>query len=260
MKTMTSVLALLAAMGLVLGACSSGGGGGNAKMCLESCSVAADCVTTGTTEDDWKCQSSRCVFDMCSTDNDCIALMSGWNTACTDGGGECPQSFICISVGGEGLCAFEPQPGVVECNAMQMSEIQMPAIDGSGDVAVCGNTDYTCEDNTCVDPCTDDSDCVAPVPFCKDGTCVQCKSDDDCSGGTLTRCTSFGMCGCADDSECNGTLTLCTSSGVCGCRDDSECTQSTSDKCYNGFCGCSSADVCAGATQGANTTWVCEKY
>jgi hypothetical protein len=261
MRRMTSVFILLVASSLMFYACSSGdGGGSNAKMCLEACAVAADCVTTGSTEDDWKCQKSRCVFEVCADDSDCIALTSGWTTTCTDGGGECPQNWICISVGGDGLCAFEPQPGVVECNAMQMTEIQMPAIDGSGDVAVCGNNDYTCTDGMCLAPgCTDDNDCVAPVPFCRDGTCVQCKSDADCSGGALTRCTSSGMCGCANDSECNGALTLCTSSGICGCRDDSECTQSASDKCYDGFCGCSSADVCTGATLGANTTWVCEK-
>jgi hypothetical protein len=143
---------------------------------------------------------------------------------------------------------------------MQMTEIQMPAIDGSGDVAVCGNTDYSCSDGTCVTPgCSNDNDCVAPVPFCDNGTCVQCKSDADCAGGAFTHCNSSGGCGCADDSECTGAQTLCTSLGVCGCVDDTECTQSTRDKCYDGLCGCSSVDVCTGNTQGANTTWVCEK-
>jgi hypothetical protein len=251
-------LALLLALSATA-ACSSDDGP-KSKMCQEACSAAADCVTTGTTVDDWKCQSARCMFDMCSNDSDCIALMSGWNTPCTSGGGECPQNFICISVGGDGLCAFEPQPGVVECNAMQMTEIQMPAIDGSGDVAVCGNTDYSCSDGTCVTPgCSNDNDCVAPVPFCDNGTCVQCKSDADCAGGAFTHCNSSGGCGCADDSECTGAQTLCTSLGVCGCVDDTECTQSTRDKCYDGLCGCSSVDVCTGNTQGANTTWVCEK-
>ena len=252
-------LALLCTL-LTIAACSSDDGP-KSKMCQEACSTAADCVTTGTTADDWKCQGARCVFDMCADDSDCIALMSGWNTPCTDGGGECPQNWICISVDGNGLCAFAPQPGVVECNAMQMTEIQMPAIDGSGDVAVCGNTDYSCVDNMCVDPCQGDGDCDPPLPYCQDGTCVQCKSDADCSGEAYTRCNSANMCGCADDSECSGTQTLCTGAGVCGCRDDSECTQSTSDRCYDGVCGCSSVDVCTGNnTQGANTTWVCEKF
>jgi hypothetical protein len=165
-------LALLLAL-LTTGACSSDDGP-RSKMCQEACSAAADCVTTGTTVDDWICQSSRCVYNMCSNDDDC-----------TDG--------------------------------------------------------YSCEDSLCVAPdCTDDNDCVAPTP-------------------RFTHCNSSGMCGCVDDSECAGAQTLCTSLGVCGCVDDTECTQSTRDKCYDGLCGCSSVDVCTGNTQGANTTWVCEK-
>jgi hypothetical protein len=261
MKKLALFFALLAICGFVLGACSSddGNGGGNAKQCIEACSAAADCVQTGTTEEDWKCQSSRCVFDMCSTDTDCTALFSGWTTECTDGGNECTQGYACISVGGGGLCAFEPIPGTVECTTMQMEEIQMPAIDGSGDVAVCGNTDYSCEGNLCVAPgCADDTECAAPYPYCVSGTCVQCKADADCTAG-MTKCTSFGMCGCADDTECTGAMTKCTSVGMCGCVDDTECAQATADKCYDGFCGCSSAEVCTGQTAGANTTWVCEK-
>jgi len=261
MKKFALVFALAAMCGFMLGACSDDGdgGGGNAKMCLEACSVAADCVTQGTEEADWKCEGSRCVYEMCSTDTDCTALYSGWTTECTDGGGECSQGYVCIEVDGGGLCAFEPQPGVVECSSMQMSEIQMPAIDGSGDVAVCGNTDYTCSGGMCTMPgCTDDNDCTAPTPFCVSGDCVQCKADSDCTAG-LSKCTSYGMCGCADDTECTGNLTKCTSDHVCGCADDTECTASTADKCYDGYCGCSSVDVCTGATQGANTSWVCEK-
>ena len=186
------MLALLLVL-LTVGACSGGDDGMNAKRCLEACSAAADCVTTGTTVDDWKCEKNRCVYNMCSTDDDCT-------------------------------------PG------------------------------YTCEGSLCVAPnCTGDDDCVAPEPFCDDGSCVQCRNDNDCSGEVYTKCSSLGMCGCADDSECNGALTLCTGVGVCGCRDDSECTQSSRDMCYDGVCGCSSADVCTGATTGANTTWVCEK-
>jgi hypothetical protein len=260
MKRSAFALALFTACAFGSGACSGGDGGTKARMCLEACSVASDCVMTGTTVDDWKCEKHRCVYNLCSSDEDCTARMSGWITECTESGGECAQGNVCVSIGVGGLCALESRPGVLECTDMQMEEIQMPAIDGSGDVTVCGISGYSCEGSLCVAPdCQDDSDCTAPTPLCDEGDCVQCKSDDDCSDGDLTRCNRKGMCGCADDSECTGGLSRCTSSGVCGCADDSECTSSTKDRCYDGSCGCSSADVCTNETQGANTTWVCER-
>ena len=97
MKRLALLLTVLAACG-----CSSDDGP-SAKMCLEACSVAADCVTTGTTEEDWKCRGARCDFIVCTNDSDCIALRSDWSTPCTAGGNECAQNWVCISVGGGGM-------------------------------------------------------------------------------------------------------------------------------------------------------------
>lgn len=77
------VFALLATCSFGLGACNGDNGGAIANMCLEACSEAADCVTTGTTEDDWNCQRSRCVYNMCSNDDDCT---SGAFTRCNSFG------------------------------------------------------------------------------------------------------------------------------------------------------------------------------
>lgn len=258
MKKLAFIFPLMAAFSLVMGACSDGNGVGNVNQCLEACTAAADCVTTGTTENDWKCENSRCAANFCSSDTECVAIMSGWITECTDDAGCAGQKCIDIG-GGVGRCATEPV--AVTCADLTKEDIDMPAIDGSGTVTVCGNPGYTCSDGMCMAPgCTSDDECtIAQYPYCVGGNCVECKADGDCTGA-MTKCTSLGLCGCASDEECTGGLTKCTSVGICGCVDDSECTlQATDDKCYDGFCGCSSADVCTDTPAGANTTWVCEK-
>ena len=92
MKKLALIISLMAVIGLVMGACGDDDDGGSAKQCLEACEVAADCVYTGTEEDDWKCEGKRCVPDLCSSNDDCTASMSVWATECTDGGGPWKES------------------------------------------------------------------------------------------------------------------------------------------------------------------------
>ncbi|NVB39300.1 hypothetical protein G6O69_15765 [Pseudenhygromyxa sp. WMMC2535] len=206
--------------------------GGGENYCAHQCTSDADC-TIGGVDSGLTCVDSFCTGESsgCSTDDECIATLSGWSfgTACTAGGGECDAlGQICIEVEGEGHCVTGPTD-VISCETLTMDEIPTTDIDGE-DVIVCGQADAAChEDGYCFLPCSSDTDCLSTAyPSCNvdTGTC-ECASDNDCAtlGEPEFGTCNAGVCGCSADDQCveGDAGDVCNSNGACGCSDDAAC-------------------------------------
>lgn len=225
--------------------CVEDGGGGT--FCQEACSGDPDCLIGGQ-DAGYSCQGGRCLGESsgCTTDPECLALFAGWTIDCTNGGGECDgMGQVCIDIGGGvGKCAVPP-PGGMTCADLSMAALQMPAIDGSGDLTVCvaaGIEDAECREGVCFNPCAADADCQY-YP------------------GTPTCDTNTGVCICTQDPDCAGVanVSVCdTDTGRCICAGDADCTGANVDTCYDGICGCSVVDVCTADRSFDGTSWVCE--
>ncbi len=207
--------------------------GDDGQFCQEVCSVDADCTVMGA-DSGLKCVESRCTSDFgkCDSDAACQATVSGWITSCASDA-ECLMGQLCIDVGGKGLCATAP--GMLTCEQLMQSEVTVQAI-GGGDVTVCANTDYVCNDQGfCENPCEDNAECaiIPGYPQCNldTGTC-ECTSDADCAAtnSPSTSVCNNGVCGCGSDADCAGTNTdVCNANGFCGCSDASVCTTKSFD-------------------------------
>lgn len=218
-------------------------GGPAGQYCQEACVGDADCMIGGV-DMGWTCQDSRCTTDAgkCSTDTQCNALFSGWATDCA-AQADCQMGFACVDIGeGMGKCAVTPSDFLM-CETLMMEELQVPAIEGGMDIAVCGKTGAKCDNEVCTDPCESNAECPAQGghPMCNAGTGkCECTSNEDCAATGL------------------GYLTTCNN-GVCGCGSDADCvTTMGSDKCFEGVCGCSTVDVCPAENAFDGTTKVCE--
>ncbi|MCA9684572.1 MAG: hypothetical protein KC457_20470 [Myxococcales bacterium] len=203
-------------------------GGPSGNFCLHTCAADADCMVGGM-DIGLTCQAGSCAGDSggCADNNECIALFSGWQVACTAGGGECDAvGQVCIDVNG-GVCAIPPSD-VIMCETFLMEEMEVTDIDGNA-VTVCGNPNAICSDGACIDPCQSDADCSAnpTAPVCNTGT---------------------GLCECGTDADCAmaGAGAPACVNGRCGCAEDQNCVDaSLGDVCYDGYCGCSGDDVCS---------------
>jgi hypothetical protein len=198
--------------------------------CVHQCMSDDDCLVDGMNAD-LTCIENVCTSDGpsgCTSDEECVALYSGWVSPCTAGGGECDGlGQVCLDIG---LCATPPSD-FIDCATLLMEEIQTTDIDGNP-VTVCSRTDAVCnDDNFCFVPCESDGDCPSEAyPICN---------------------VSTGLCGCGSDADCAtlGTphFSVCNA-GVCGCNADQQCIDSmVGDVCtVDGSCGCSSDSACAG--------------
>ena len=201
--------------------------------CVHQCTGDQDCLIGGK-DVGLTCVEDFCTGetpDPCKSDDECIALFSGWSggIACTAGGGECEAAMqVCLDVGGEGHCAAAPSEFFACADAM-LDEIDTTDIDGN-DVTVCGNAGAACgDDGVCFDACASDDDCAAEsAPVCNTGTGL-------CECGTDADCETLGQ---PHLSVCNG--------GTCGCGEDQHCVDGNAgDVCGDGLCGCSGAEACA---------------
>lgn len=200
------------------------------SFCQEECSVDADCMEMGM-DLGFTCSEGRCTSDSgkCTGDIDCQVQLSGWVTTCA-AQAECPGQ-VCIDIGGgQGRCATPPSDFIM-CETLMQKEIQAPPIEGGADVTVCANTDYTCKDSVCQNPCESDTDCsmLPGFPHCDTGTgACQCTSDEDCkaTNSPVSSVCHDGFCGCGKDEDCAGATNadVCTASGFCGCSDATVCT------------------------------------
>ena len=222
-------LGILLAVPLALSfsACGDdGNGGGGETFCLHQCSSDADCTINGM-DVDLSCVDSRCTGEVegCTTNDECVAQLSGWMTECTSGGSECMPGQICIEAG---LCAIESSD-VVSCTDLMLDDIETNDIDGAA-VTVCGQASAECSEGACRVPCQSDDDCTADfAPVCNTAT-------GNCECGTDEHCATTGN---AATSVCNA--------GVCGCGSDQNCVDGDAgDRCFSGTCGCSNDDVCDG--------------
>ena len=201
-----------------------------ANQCDERCEDQDDCLQG------YRCQEHRCWLEgslVCGKDADCIAVYSGWVTAC-DGADDCPDQ-ACIAFGARGRCATRAD--VIPCQDLDLETVDLPEHDGGDLVQVCQNTEAYCgNDGNCASrPCETDQDCIAPAyPSCNDET-RRCEC-------TPTSCTH-------NSSEC--------ADGTCRCVRDEDCAGDPHDACYDGVCGCSSVDICPSDTVHVSTTPIC---
>lgn len=208
--------------------------GPSGNFCLHTCTADTDC-TVGGMDLGLTCQSGTCTGEDaggCTSNDECIAQLSGWTMACTSGGGECDALMqVCVDVGGgEGLCATPPSD-VITCDSFGFMDYETTDIEGAP-VTVCANANAECNaDGVCFSPCQSDDDCMADsAPVCNTGT---------------------GLCECSTDADCatigDSAASVCNN-GTCGCGVDQDCVDSAQafgDVCYDGFCGCSGDEVCA---------------
>jgi hypothetical protein len=238
--------------------------GDDGTFCQEECAADGDC-TLGGTDIGFKCVDGRCAGG-CADDNACIQMFSGWVTDCVDQAG-CPGQ-ACIDIGGGvGKCATAPSDFLM-CDAIMQDEVMLPPIEGGAEIAVCANTDFTCSDGQCVNPCEADADCMlfGGQTTCDTGT-GQCVCGDDAACAAFNpdtpTCTAAGFCGCADDSNCtaDANAPTCNGNNFCGCMTDDNCVAAgTGDKCFDGSCGCSAAGACMGTKAFDGTAFVCEGF
>jgi hypothetical protein len=139
----------------------------------------------------------------------------------------------------------------------------------------CLETDWSCENDLCVELCTTSSDC-STGGSCVNSKCADCASDDQCGTGSacvdqrcVPKCESNDECqyfhdcvagtcvevGCKTTRECQAAMSNVLSECVEGqchtpCQSDIECDKPSDygySKCINGSCtdvGCESDEEC----------------
>lgn len=202
-------------------------GGGESGFCRESCVQDADCLIEG--EDiGYTCVDGRCSSTsdfVCTSDDECDVLFSGWTKPCTSQM-DC-WGLVCIAVAGEGRCALAPSD-LVACDDSYREEIAVSTIEGKP-VIVCGETGAKCDRGVCKNPCESEGECAAYLgrPHCNWQTrACECESDSECQDAWVpgyATCND-GVCGCGTDEDCDGDNTDICVDGVCGCSSDATCT------------------------------------
>jgi hypothetical protein len=178
-----------------------GNGGTEARVCVQTCSEAADC---GNNAENWNCtDDGLCQFQACTDDAECVPTASGWTAEGCGSNDDCATG-VCIEHNETTYCA----PGTNdqgECSRDSNQVISRTSADSGEEVDVCGNESFQCnDDNICEDPeaeaptCESDDDC-AGNQVCDDDTCVQCIADADCEGDLS--CTD-NICTCSGDGQC----------------------------------------------------------
>jgi hypothetical protein len=202
-------------------------------ICKPHCMLDADCFVSGY-DLGLMCVDGRCDSPDCTSDEECVARLSGWahlgGSECTPGGGECTGfSDICLDVFGEGQCVYGPSD-TASCEDLFLFEIETVDIDGNP-VVVCGQPNAICTDEGyCKPSCKSDADCLSDIgPICNvdTGNCM-CGTDADCENSSSPAsvvCTMAGPCGCTEDQQCvDANLgDACNSEGRCVCTNDMAC-------------------------------------
>lgn len=129
-------------------------------------------------------------------------------------------------------------------------------------------------------PCTTNTQCMLPLPYCVGGRCVQCQTDTNCSGvseglhcnlavHTCVECLASSDCAvgnvcdsvvnrctlaCASDTDCSSDMTHCeTTRHMCvECLNDQQCASdrpycnALTDRCVECLAdgNCASGQVC----------------
>jgi hypothetical protein len=208
---------------------ASGGSAGSGPdaaafgVCKETCTTSADCGT-GNVCQLGACHAANTFSEKCSADADCIAEASAWTVPCTSTA-NCSANFVCVDTGGGvGKCAaLSSAPFCV----IQPATFDMPKIDGTGNIEVCGdNAGLLCHPvkKTCETPCAAAiPDCVAhpSLKACVNGFCG-CGSNANCASGYCD--TATGICGCDASTDCPSSNPTC-SGNKCGCNGVGECTK-----------------------------------
>jgi hypothetical protein len=189
------------------------GGGADVSFCQDGCANDAECIAGFVCDS----ETGTCVAEPnCSDNTDCLAVASGWTTACAANADCFGGTGACVDVDGSGpgtetLCATVPSEFFACDTIPNFAEVDVLDVEGET-VTVCANDTNVCTDGFCtaggdVPPpagCEDDTACPAVVGFDK--------------------CLADGRCGCEVDADCDGS--------------------STGDVCRDGFCTCSGNDVC----------------
>jgi hypothetical protein len=206
-------------------------------MCVETCTTDANCGSGHICNQFGRCQQDDTFAEVCNVDADCIPEASGWNSDC-DQDSDCPGAAfgqVCVNIGGGiGKCATG---ATAPSCFLQPNTFDMPKIDGSGNVSVCG-------DNT-------SQKCHPQLKFCA----IACTTSGDCTLVPGSPACVSGLCGCNANSQC--TSGFCnTTTGACGCDSSGDCSSTNNSECINGTCGCNGTNDCTQAFPG--TTLACQ--
>jgi hypothetical protein len=123
-----------------------------------------------------------------------------------------------------------------------------PALDGSGNVNVCGDTSEVCHpvEKICIQGCTGNVSCTGTGVGTRCNTTTrlcECTGDGECTAQGVSRCNlTTGRCECASDNDCR--------------RADGGAIRPERDVCVAGVCSCSSASACVRSFVG--TTESCQ--
>lgn len=199
--------------------------GSGESFCVYQCSADEDCLSEGT-DIGLTCTDNGLCLNVCETNEDCVAQLSGWSFQPCESNDACAAG-PCIDLGdGAGGCGTEPSE-FLDCAALMQSEVEVTDIEGNI-VTVCGNDTGICADigngdMTCtidVEPVTcEETGCPEGFTCAEDGAC-HCDDDDVCIAalGDAATCGADGFCtapGCADDSECDDALPFDGGEYVC---------------------------------------------
>jgi hypothetical protein len=151
--------------------------------CRYGCSVAADCLVSGTSYGH-TCQSGKCVIP-CMMSDGCVGYFSGWLIEPCTQSADC-EFNTCVTYGdGSSGCAFIPELG--SCADLGLQDVERTTTEGET-VTVCAEPNATCVDlgagMECIIPCTDFVECYADEvgELCTEqGECVYaCAGAGDC--------------------------------------------------------------------------------
>jgi hypothetical protein len=175
--------------------------------------------------DDGECESGHCNHQICCASGDCC--LTETDCAADDGqAAVCDDESKCQGTRGEVMCRnfrCRVRDGVEDDSACNDT---VEADDCGAYIAVMCTGEATQDRPTCVDSCTDDSQCDEEA-HCAEGKCVEdfqpgdkCMASNECSTNYCNRgvCCAGGDC-CREDIDCDPAVY--TTSAVC--QDASTC-------------------------------------
>lgn len=282
------VLPSLAALALVLSACSGGVGNTSDTDAAVACASDEDCPLT------YLCKQALCVprdpstgcgalgcpeHQLCDTDDRC--KRSGEKSCSSDAecgeftcvDGRCIQSCVAPSeceagltcnngIGGCVECTFDTDcgdPARTVCNPDVGVCVECNTVGQCGGGRFCDLAEGSATRYTCLEGCLDGNDCDPGTRCERTGTepgrCVECTPDTqgaDCLDAALPLChPDLRRCvECVDDSACGAGH--CTADGVCvECLEDGHCPMGR--VCEANACvdGCRADDKCPPAAEPA---------
>lgn len=141
------------------------------SVAVPSCSKDSDCCSPGDSNpcgaypNRWHCDQGKCVYDGCSSDNECVAWAQSIGSPLADS--FICQPYACFDIG---YCALKPAPCSTPSDCCSPSSL-----------VPCGtySNRYRCENGGCVlDRCKDHQDCQSyasalSLPDAADYSCVE---------------------------------------------------------------------------------------